>query len=100
MVSAGKTLHQFYQNLFHITCDVHLIHNCARKVRNHYEIDQLIARVQNAIVKNKTRSNDFDNIGKPPNTIITRWPSWLNAALYFSINLSEVRGIMKILNNF
>ena len=76
MVSAGKTLHQLYPNLFHITCMAHLIHDCAMDARNHHdEVDKLIVGVQNYIVKNKTRSNNFDNIGKTPNTSITRWSS-------------------------
>ena len=96
MVSAGRTLHQLYPHLFHITCVAHLIHNCAMKVRGHYEeVDKLIARVKNAVVKNKTRSKDFVNISQPPDTIITRWASWLNAALYYSSNLPEVKRIIK-----
>lgn len=96
MVSAGKILHSLYPHLFHVTCIAHLIHNCALKVRAQFaDVDNLIASVKNAIVKNKTRTIDFHDIGIPPDTIITRWGSWLHAALYYSRNLSDVQRIVR-----
>ena len=58
------------------------------KVRYHHdEVGQLIIRVRNAIVKNKTRSNDLDHFGKLPITIIIRWSSliltWKTRAVAF-----------------
>ena len=96
MLSAGKMLHRLFPKLFHVTCTAHLIHNCAMKVRSHYsEVDQLIGSINNAIVKNKTRLNDFAEIGSPPDTIITRWASWLNTALYYGKNLPAVQSIVR-----
>ena len=53
--AAGKTLKRLYPRLFHVTCLAHLLHNCAIKVRAHYTaVDEVIARVKAATVKNKT----------------------------------------------
>ena len=71
-----------------------MIYNFGIKVWNHYDkVYQLIARVKNVTVKNKTRSNDFVNIGKPLETIIAQWESLLDEYSQ-SKNLSEVQQII------
>jgi len=95
MTSAAKTLHILYPKLFHITCCAHLLHNCAMKVRTHYDIvDQLIARVKAFTVKNRAHQALFDVIGSPPEPIVTRWASWLKAANYYCNNLPQVKEIV------
>ena len=95
MVAAGTILKSLYPNLFHVTCIAHLLHNCAMKVKSHFQdVDQLIAKVKAATVKNKTRQAKFAAIGYPPQPVITRWGSWLNAALYYAKNLPEVKAIV------
>ena len=43
MIAAGITLKFLYPKLFHVTCVAHLLHNCAMKVKSHFEdVDQLI----------------------------------------------------------
>ena len=37
-------------------------------------------------------------IGQPPQPVITRWTSWLNAALYYSKYLPKVDAIVENLN--
>jgi len=98
MVSAGNVLKELYPRLLHVTCVSHLFHNCAEKIRGQYSnVDNLIARVKASIVKNKERKNRFYEIGIPPEPVITRWTSWLKAAIYYADNLPEVRNIV---NNF
>ena len=71
------------------------MHNCAMRVRGSYPVvDNLIACVKAATVKNKTRLALFEAIGKPPQPIITRWASWLRAAFYYADYLSAVRDIV------
>ena len=45
------------------------------------DVDQLIAKVKTVTRKNKTRQVKFSAIGSPPQSVPTRWGSWLNAAL-------------------
>ena len=70
------------------------------RVRAHFKnIDEIIATNKAATIKNKNRKKDFHDAGlpSPPDPVITRWATWLRAALYYSENLPAV-GI--IVNNF
>ena len=96
MSSAGKTLKELYPSLMHVTCVAHLLHNCAMRVRAHFKnIDKVIATIKAATIKNKDRKKDFHDAGLPsPDPVITRWATWLRAALYYSENLPAVRTIV------
>ena len=97
MSSAGKTLKDLYPSLKHVTCVAHLLHNCAMRVRAHFKnIDKVIATIKAATIKNKDRKKNFHDAGlpSPPDPVITRWPTWLRAALYCSENLPAVRTIV------
>ena len=97
MSSAGKTLKELYPSLMHVTCVAHLLHNCAMCVRAHFRnIDEIIATIKAATIKNKDRKKDFHDAGlpSPPDPVITRWATWLRAALYYGENLPAVRTIV------
>ena len=79
----------------HVNCVVHLLYNCA--MRAHFKnIDEVIATIKAETIKNKDRKKDFHDAGlpSPPNPVITRWATWLRAALYYSKNLPTVRTIV------
>ena len=62
------------------------------RVRAHFKnIDEVMATI-----KNKDRKKDFYDAGLPfpPDPVITRWATWLRAALYYSENLPAVRTIV------
>ena len=97
MSFAGKTLKELYLSLMHVTCVAHLLHNCAMRMRAHLKnIDETIATIKAATIKNKNRKKDFHDAGlpSPPDPVITRWATWLRAALYYSENLPAVRTIV------
>ena len=95
MTASTTALKVMFPNLFHVTCTAHLLHNCAERVRaNFKDVDEVIARVKAVTVKNKTRKSKFDEIGRPPEPVVTRWGSWLNAAFYFAENFPKVRDIV------
>ena len=74
MIAAGITLKFLYPKLFHVTCAAHLWHNCAMKIKSHFEdVDQLIAKVKAVTIKNKSRQAKFSAIGYPPQLVPTRW---------------------------
>ena len=84
MFLAGKTLKELYPSLMHITCVAHLLHNCAMRVRAHFKnIDQIIATIKAASIKNKVRKKDFHDAGlpSPRDPVVTRWATCLRAAL-------------------
>ena len=100
MSSAGKTSKELYLSLMHVTCVAHLLQNCAMRVRAHFKnIDEVIATIMAATIKNKDHKKDFHDAGlpSPPDHVITRWATWLRAALYYSENLPAV---CTIVNNW
>ena len=95
MIAAGITLKSLFLKLFHVTSVAYLLHNCAMKIKSHFEyVDQLIAKVKAVTIKNKTRQAKFSAIGYPPHHVPTRYESWLNAALYYAKNLPEVKAVV------
>jgi len=97
MKKALVDLNQTGQKILHVKCLVHLLHNCSMNIRAHYKhVDSLIATVKMITTKNRSNAAHFSNIGAPPVVIITRWSSWLRAALYYADNLPKVK---LILNN-
>jgi len=84
MTAAGRLLQQLYPRLFHVTCTAHLLHNCAEKVRAYFsDVDDLIATVKAATVRSKDRKELFASIGYPPQPVVTRWATWLKAAIHY-----------------
>ena len=86
MCLAGQTSKELYPFLMHVTCVAHLLHNCAMRVRAHFKnIDEVIETIKTATIKNKDRKKDFHDAGlpSPPDPVITRWATWLRAALYY-----------------
>ena len=67
---------------------------CAMHFAN---VDNLVAHVKVATIKNKLRQAQFKHIGSPPELVVTRWGTWLKAADYYANNLIEVK---KIVNEF
>ena len=66
-------------------------------MRAHFKnIDEVIATIKAATIKNKDCKKDFHDAGlpSPPDSVITRWATWLRAALYYSDNLPAVRTIV------
>ena len=93
MSLAGKALQEIYPTLMHVNCVAHLLHNCAMRVRAHLKnIHRVIATTNTATIKNKDRKKHFFDAGlpSPPDPVITRWATWLRAALYYSENLPVV----------
>ena len=99
MSLAEKTLKKLYPSWMRVNCVAHLLHNCAMRVRAHFRnIDKVTATMREATMKSKDRKKNFHNAGLPssPNPGITRWATWLRAALCSSENLPAVRTIVNI----
>lgn len=96
MSSAGKTLKVLYPSLQHVTCLLHLLHNCALRIKSYFcSVNYLISSIKSSIVKNRNRKEMFADIGYPPVPIITRWGSWLDACSYYSFHFNEVKEIVE-----
>ena len=101
MVATGKTLKELFPNLHHVTCIAHLFNNCAEKVRAHFpSVVSWISSVKAVTVKNASRHFAFHDIGVPPQPIVKRWTSWLQAADYYRKNLPAVKRIVNYFEGF
>ena len=59
--------------------------------------DDAVATIKAATIKNKYRKKDFREAGllSLPDHVITRWATWLRAALCYSERFPAVRIIVK-----
>ena len=92
-----ERLKELYPSLMHVTCIAHLLHNCAMHVCAHFKnIDEIIAMIKAATIKNKDRKKYFHDAGlpSPPDPVFTRWATWLRAALYYNENLPAIHTIV------
>ncbi|KAL4097204.1 hypothetical protein QTP88_022015 [Uroleucon formosanum] len=103
MVKSGKVIQALYSKMIHVTCIVHGFHRVAEEVRSYFNIvDQLISNVKKVFLKAPTRSHIFKNevpdIPMPPQLILTRWETWLDAANYYCENYEVIKNIIKKLD--
>ncbi len=99
MLLCAKNLKIFYHNLLHIMCFAHALHNCAFKIKKNYpSVDILISSVKSLVHKNHHRKTLFKHLDSIPEPIITRWGSWISAALYYAENLDEVAKVVESIN--
>ena len=76
MFLAGKTLKELCPSLMHFNCVAHLLHDCAIRVRAQFKnIDEVIATIKAAAIKNKDCKKEFHDAGLPssPDHVIRRW---------------------------
>lgn len=95
MMKAMEMMKGNGRNFFHVQCLAHLVHNCAMRIKSYYRnVDALIGSIKMLTHKNNTILNMFSDFEKPPSVIITRWSSWLRAAIYYCNNLPKIIIIM------
>lgn len=104
MLKAGKTLKENMPNLIHVTCFVHNLHRVAEFIRNEFKvIDNIISDCKKIFLKCPSRIQTFRNINPnlalPPQPVITRWGTWLKAALYYAENYDSVKNVILNLPN-
>lgn len=95
MVKSGKTLKTLFPKLCHVTCAAHGIHRVADQIRKTFpNVDKLISSMKKTFLKAPARilafRNHFD-IPLPPSPVLTRWGTWIEAAVYYAENFEVVR---------
>ena len=103
MVKAGKGLQLLYPKMIHVTCIAHALHRVAEEIRGNYpDVDKLIATVKKTFIKAPLRVQKFKEIASsvplPPEPILTRWGTWLNAANYYCTNYNVIEDIVNEFN--
>lgn len=103
MVKAADHLKVDFPRLIHITCLAHGIHRLCEEVRKHFKlVDHLISNIKKVFLKSPYRNYKlkemFPNLSKPPEPIITRWGTWINAALYYAENFDKIKSVIDTLD--
>jgi len=104
MVKCGETLNALYSKMIHITCTAHGIHRVAEQVRSQYEsVDQLISNIKKIFRKAPSRmllfKTEAPDLPLPPELVITRWGTWINAAIYYCEHFEIIFNIVNKLDS-
>jgi len=96
MVNAANSLKSLYSKIVHVKCLVHAHHRVAEKIRGSFKkIDELISNAKKVFLKAPSRiqifKDDTPAVPLPSTTVITRWGTWLDAAVYYADHLTGIR---------
>lgn len=98
-MSAG--LASLLPNMIHVTCLAHGVHRIAESVRlNFHQVDNLVSHVKKVFVKASSRRTTFHDMHPdlklPPEPVLTRWGSWLEAVQYYAVNFNQVKAVIDL----
>lgn len=104
MLLAGRILKETFPNLKHFTCLAHALHRLTEKIRLDFgDVDTLISNVKKVFLKSPKRVNilreKYPNLPLPPQPVITRWGTWLEAAFYYARYFNEISDVISSLNS-
>lgn len=101
MILAGKNLGPFCSRLLHVTCVAHGLHRIAEKVRLLFpSVNSLLSWSRKIFLKSPARISVYKekmNCSLPPDVIITRWGSWISAALFFAEHFEDYCEVIEAL---
>lgn len=91
----------FYPKMIHVTCLAHAFNRVAEYIRGRgrfTDVNDLISSKKAVFLKAPTRREIFqemtDNLSLPPAPVITRWNTWLEAAIYYADNFEAVKAVV------
>lgn len=89
MFKAARGLKLFYPKLIHVTCLAHALHRVAEEIRSYFKnVDLLVANRKQIFLKAPSRVELFREkyplTPLPPQPIVTRWGTWLQAVAYYA----------------
>lgn len=95
MVAAARGIKALYPNLVHITCLAHALHRVAEQIRSQYaDVDKFVSNCKKIFLKAPNRVRIFEEkangVPLPPQPVITRWGTWLNAVSYYDTNKNVI----------
>lgn len=99
MHRAATLLKVFFPRMTHVTCLAHALHRVAEEVRTNFtEVNQLVSSVKKVFLKAPARVQAFKDklpdVPLPPEPILTRWGTWLNAVDYFHSHFEGLRSVI------
>lgn len=105
MTKAGVALKIFYPNLIHVICFAHAVHRFTEEIWNKFmSAYKLIFAVNKVFLKAPSRIQTYreqlPTLPLPPESVITRWGTWIKSSSFYSEHFMEIKGIINQLNNF
>ena len=103
MTKAAQAINIFYPKIIRITCFMHGIHRACEKIRSMYpNVDRLISNIKKVFLKAPSRVQIFKSVESglelPPQPIITRWGTWIQAVKYYAKNFERIVRVFDALN--
>ena len=88
MVKTGKNVKELYDCVIHITCLCHALHRVCEDVKAMCsKLNKLITTVKQIYRKAGSRvlawKKAYPHVPVPPRPVLTRWGTWVEAALYY-----------------
>lgn len=92
----GQLFKHVHPNFLHVTCVLHALHLVAETIRKCYpDVDQLIGQTKAVFLKSPKRIRLFHSqcpdIPEPPQPVLTRWGTWLEAAFYYFQHFEKIK---------
>lgn len=99
MHKAAQNLKIFYPNLVHTTCLAHAMNRVAEAIRIEFPVvNSLINSGKKFFLKAPTRIQVYrehlKDVPLPPQPILTRWGTWIEAALFYCENYNSFKDIV------
>ena len=99
MLKAGRDLKIFFPQMYHVTCVAHGLHRVCELVRGMFpEVNDLISNVKKIFRKAPSRivawKETFPSLPLPPEPVLTRWGTWLEAVLFYAEHFEKVKEIL------
>lgn len=103
MVKAETSIADFYPKMTHVTCIIHGLNRVCGKIRAEFDnVNELISNVKKVFIKAPNRIRLFraicPDLTLPPEPVITRWGTWLTAAIYYADNYSDISAVIEALD--
>jgi len=99
MIRAGKDLKVFFPSMLHVTCLAHGLHRVCEQVREMFpEVNCLISLVKKIFLKAPSRTliwrEENPSLPLPPEPVLTRWGTWIKAAIFYAQNYDAVKKVL------
>lgn len=85
--------------MIHVTCIAHAFHRVAESIRDASpEANKLISSIKKVFNKSPQRMQTYrelcPGLRDPPQPVLTRWGTWLSAAVFYAENLPAIRTVI------
>ncbi len=100
MKKVGKDLATLFPKMIHVTCLAHGLHRIADHIRCLFsKADDLVNNIKKIFLKSPNRvqllKEMYPDLPLPPQPVITRWGTWLDAVQYYVDHYEEIRDVVQ-----